>query len=161
MRILNFADDNTRFFFFKALANAKRRVLVVDYDSVVAPVCDAVTSSIPCPTISELLDCIMTTGRTRVVLIRGSHPARLERHVPGPAPDVWGMDGSADPDAQLPAMLAKLGEDSAVGYVSHRDWPWGAVMETKGDTGGFCAAGSKDSLQFLVDWLRVCGGEIC
>ncbi len=159
MRILNFADDNTPF--FKALANAKRRVLVVDYDSVVAPVCDAVTSSIPCPTISELLDCIMTTGRTRVVLIRRSQTAGFDRHVPGPAPDVWGMDGPADPAVQLPALLAKLGEDSAVGYVSHRDWPWGAVMETKGDSDGFCAAGSKDSLQFLVDWLRICGGEIC
>jgi hypothetical protein len=34
-------------------------------------------------------------------------------------------------------------------------------VDTKNDSGGFCATGSKNSLQFLVDWLRVCGGEIC
>lgn len=158
MRILNLDDDNNRF--FQELANAKRRVLFVD-DSVIAPASGVVNSGIPCPTVSELLDCIMTTSRTRVVLLSGSHKTGLTRHVPGPTPDVLSTDGSADPDAQLPAMLEKLGDDTAVGFVSDRDRPLRALMDAKSDTGGFCAAGSKNSLQFLVDWLRVCGGEIC
>ena len=160
MQILNFADDKSRF--FEELANAKRRVLVVDYDSLIAPGSDVVNSGIPRPTVYELLDCIMTTSRTRVVLINASRTAGLDRNVPGPAPDIWGVDGSEDPEAQLPAMLARLGEDTAVGFVSDHDRPVRALMEAKTDLGGFCAAaGGKHSLQFLVDWLRVCGGEIC
>jgi hypothetical protein len=159
MRILNLENDSTRF--FQQLANAKRRVLVVDYDSVMAPASDTANSGIPCPTVPELLDCIMTTSRTRVVVISGNRKAGVGRHVPGPTPDVWPSDGSSDPDVLLPAMLAKLGDDTAVGFVSDRDRPLGTLVDTKNDSGGFCATGSKNSLQFLVDWLRVCGGEIC
>jgi hypothetical protein len=159
MRILNFHEDSTSF--FQELASAKRRVLVVDYDSVIASARNCQTTGIPCPTIAELLDCIMTTSRTRVVVIRGSRVADLPPHVPGPVPDFWGTDGCAAPDAMLPAMLSKLGDEAAVAFLSDRDRLFPALAETTGDVGGFYAAGRHDFVQFLVDWLRVCGGEIC
>ena len=167
MRILDVHDDNARF--FQDLAHARRRVLVVDYDSVIAPYSPAGNSGMPYPTISELLDCIMTTSRTRVVLITGGQAPDFGPLAPGPAPDVWGSDGSRGPDVMLPAMLAKFGEDTAVAFLSDRDRLFAALPEaaSDGESGEFSAAGSGATdcsqafVQFLVDWLRVCGGEIC
>jgi hypothetical protein len=156
MRVLDVHDDNARF--FQDLAHAERRVLVVDYDSVIAPYNSARHSGMPYPTISELLDCIMTTSRTRVVLITGGQAAELAPPVPGPAPDIWESNGPAGPDVKLPAMLARLGDDTAVAFL--RD-PVFTARDATGKLGGCAAAASHDFVQFLVDWLRVCGGEIC
>ncbi len=158
MRVLDVHDDNARF--FQDLAHAKRRVLVVDYDSVIAPYSAAGNSGMPCPTISELLDCIMTTSRTRVVLVTAGQAAELAPPVPGPAPDIWESGGPAGPDVMLPAMLARLGADAAVAFLSDRDRLCTA-RDATGTLGGCSAAASHDFVQFLVDWLRVCGGEIC
>jgi hypothetical protein len=160
---LDVHDDNARF--FQDLAQAKRRVLVLDYDNVIAPGGGARHRGIPCPTVPELLDCIMTTGRTRVVLITGSQRAGLAPLAPGPAPDVWGTAGSAGPDVMLPAMLASLGDDTAVAYLSDRDRPLNALPPTASEQRGDPASDAADCrqafVQFLVDWLRVCGGEFC
>lgn len=162
MQILDVHDDNARF--FRDLAQAKRRVLVVDYDNVNAPGGSAGRSAIPCPTVPELLDCIMTTGRTRVVLITESQRAELARPAAGPAPDVWGTAGSAGSDVMLPAMLSKLGDDTAVAYLSHRDRPVNALPPTVSEQRAEAPSGAgcrQAFVQFLVDWLRVCGGEFC
>lgn len=161
MRILDVHGDNAPF--FQELAQAKRRVLVVDYDSVIAPCSDA-HSGMPYPTVAELLDCIMTTSRTRVVLITGGEAEELASPLSGPAPDVWGSDPSRGPDAMLPAMLARLGEDTAVAFLSDRDRLFPALPEAACDGGGSGAENAacrQDFVQFLVDWLRVCGGEMC
>lgn len=159
MQILDVHDDNAHF--FHDLARAKRRVLVVDYDHVSAPGRSAGGSGIPCPSIFELLDCIMTTG-TQVVLITEKEQAEFARLGPGPAPDVWGTGGSMSPDVMLPAMLSKLGEDAAIAYLSDRDRPLGPLPPTASDA---CTdpdtACRQAFVQFLIDWLRVCGGEFC
>ncbi len=163
MQRLDVHDDNARF--FQDLAQAKRRVLVLDYDNVISPGGDAGNRGIPCPTVAELLDCIMTTGRTRVVLVTGSRKADLVPPAPGPAPDVWGTGGSAAPEVMLPAMLARLGDDTAVAYLSDRDRPMNALPPTASEQRGNPASGTAGCrqafVQFLVDWLRVCGGECC
>jgi len=161
MQILDVHEDNARF--FQDLAHAKRRVLVVDYDKVMAPGAAAWPSAIPCPTVPELLDCIMTTGRTRVVLITGNQKAELAPSAPGPAPDVWKTAGSAGPDGMLPAMLSKFGDDTAVAYLSHRDRPVNAFPPTRSEQRSDApGVGCRQAfVQFLVDWLRVCGGEFC
>jgi hypothetical protein len=163
MRILTVHDDRSRF--FQELAGAKRRVLVVDYDSVIAPQSVSGNSSVPYPTISELLDCIMTTSRTQVVLITDGQAEELAPAVPGPAPDICGIGGSADPEVMLPDMLAKLGEDTAVAFIGDRAHSFAMIPEIADDGGAPAPEGaageSQEFVQFLVDWLRVCGGEIC
>jgi hypothetical protein len=154
MQVLDVHDDNIRF--FKDLAHSKRRVLVVDYDRVIAPYGDE-TRGTPCPTIAELLDCIMTTSGTRVVLMTGRHAPKASP-VSGPAPDVCQSDGSTTPQAALSTMLAKMGEGTAVAFLSDRDCP---KTNQRGTTSDSAPACRQASLQFLVDWLRVCGGEIC
>ena len=117
MRILDVHGDNAPF--FQELAQAKRRVLVVDYDSVIAP-CSA-PSGVPYPTVTELLDCIMATSHTRVVVITGGEAAELASPLSGPAPDVWASDAPRGPGAMFPGMLSRLGEDTAVAFLSDRD----------------------------------------
>ena len=159
MRILDVHGDNAPF--FQELAQAKRRVLVVDYDSVIAP-CSAAPSGVPYPTVAELLDCIMITSRTRVVVITGGEAAELASPLSGPAFDVGESEASRGPDAMFPAMPA--GEDTAVAFLSDRDRLFPALPEAACVGGGSSAenaAGRQDFVQFLVDWLRVCGGEIC
>jgi len=87
MRIVNVHDDNHGF--FQEFATAKRRVLVVDYDSVIAPNCAASNRGMPYPSISELLDCIMTTSRTEVVLVTGGQAADLAPLAPAPTLGEW------------------------------------------------------------------------
>jgi len=160
MRILDVHGDNAPF--FQELARAKRRVLVVDYDSVIAP-CSA-PSGVPYPTVTELLDCIMATSHTRVVVITGGEAAELASPLSGPAPDVWASDAPRGPGAMFPGMLSRLGEDTAVAFLSDRDRLFPALPDGACDGGGSGAenaAGRQDFVQFLVDWLRVCGGEIC
>jgi len=160
MRILDVHGDNAPF--FQELAQAKRRVLVVDYDSVIAP-CSA-PSGVPYPTVTELLDCIMATSHTRVVVITGGEAAELASPLSGPAPDVWASDAPRGPGAMFPGMLSRLGEDTAVAFLSDRDRLFPALPDGACDGGGSGAenaAGGQAFVQFLVDWLRVCGGEIC
>ncbi|MFZ3213283.1 MAG: hypothetical protein WA188_17405 [Terriglobales bacterium] len=156
MRILDVHSDNAPF--FQELAQAKRRVLVVDYDSVIAP-CSA-PSGVPYPTVTELLDCIMTTSRTRVVVITAGEAAELASPLSGPASDLWESDAPRGPDAMFPGMLSRLGEDTAVAFLSDRDRLFPALPEAACG-GAENPACRQDFVQFLVDWLRVCGGEIC
>jgi len=157
MQILDVHDDNAHF--FHDLARAKQRVLLLDCDHIGSPAGRG--SGIPCPTVSELLDCIMTTG-TQVVLITEKERTEFVRSGPGPAPEVWEITGRMSPDVMLPAMLSRLGNDAAVAYLSDRDWPLSpfspAVVDACTDLDTRCR---QAFVQFLVDWLRVCGGEIC
>ena len=160
MRILDVHGDNAPF--FQELAQAKRRVLVVDYDSVIAP-CSAAPSGVPYPTVTELLDCIMTTSRTRVVVITGGEAAELASPLSGPAPDLWESDASRGPDAMLPAMLPRREKtppwpSSAIAIGSFPPCPTGPAAADPARENAACR---QDFVQFLVDWLRVCGGEIC
>lgn len=80
--------------FFEHLCRARERVLLLDYDGTVAPFSTQRNRAFPYPTVAELLDCIMSTCRTRVVLITG----RAARQVPpllglNPHPEVWGTYG--------------------------------------------------------------------
>ena len=164
MQRLDVHDDHAQF--FQGLAHAKRRVLVLDYDNVIASGGVAAKSGIPCPTVPELLDCIMTTSRTRVVLLTNNRRAAVALPAPGPVPDVWGTGGSAIPDAMLPAILEKLEDDTTVAYLSDRDRRVSALppiaSEPHCDSASSGGAGCRQAfVQFLVDWLRVCGGEFC
>ncbi len=79
--------------FLERLPTAAQRVLLLDYDGTVAPFSVDRSRAFPYPTVPELLDCIMSTCRTRVVLISG----RAAREVPrllglNPPPEVWGTN---------------------------------------------------------------------
>ncbi len=80
--------------FFDDVARAESRALLLDYDGTVAPFSADRSRAFPYPSVPELLDCIMSTCRTRLALISG----RPAREVPGllglnPHPEIWGTYG--------------------------------------------------------------------
>lgn len=80
--------------FFDQLCRARDRVLLLDYDGTIAPFSAQRHRAFPYPTVPELLDCIMSTCRTRVLLISG-RPAREIPPLLGlnPHPEIWGTYG--------------------------------------------------------------------
>jgi trehalose 6-phosphate phosphatase len=80
--------------FFKRVAAAKLRVLVVDYDGTLAPFNSNRHRAIPYPKIPDHLRRIITTCNTRVIVISGR-----AAHEVGPllglepAPEIWGTNG--------------------------------------------------------------------
>jgi len=97
-----------------------------------------------------------------VVVITGGEAAELASPLSGPTPDLWGSDGYRGPDPVFPAM--PTGEDAAVAFLGDRDRLFPALPGAACDGGGSGAENTacrQDFVQFLIDWLRVCGGEIC
>ena len=80
--------------FFEDLCRARSRVLLLDYDGTIAPFSVNRHQAFPYPTVSELIDSIMSTCRTSVSLISG----RAAREIPPllglhPHPEIWGTYG--------------------------------------------------------------------
>ena len=80
--------------FFEQLCWARDRVLLLDYDGTIAPFSAQRNRAFPYPSVPELLDCIMSTCRSRVLLISG-RPAREIPPLLGlnPHPEIWGTYG--------------------------------------------------------------------
>lgn len=98
--------------FFRQLTESSNRVLLLDYDGTIAPFQLDRTKAVPYPSIPELLDSIMTTCGTRVVLVSG----RSAREIPPllgvrPHPEIWGSHG-----------FERLRSDGRydIGYLSER-----------------------------------------
>ncbi len=88
------APKNPSDIFFEQLSRARDRVLLLDYDGTIAPFSADRNRAFPYPNVPELLDCIMSTCRTRVLLISG----RSAREIPpllglNPHPEIWGTYG--------------------------------------------------------------------
>ncbi len=99
--------------FFDRLRRSRNRALLLDYDGTLAPFTTERDHAIPYPRISELLDCIMSTCQTRVVLISG-RPAREIPPLLGldPHPEIWGTYGLERLYADGRYERKYLGEDS-------------------------------------------------
>jgi len=176
--------------FFDKLRRATSRALLLNYAGVVAPLAVSRGPAMAYPRIPDLLDCIMSTCQTRVVLI-SNRPARelarllgLGRH-----PEIWGTHGLEHLDADgryerkylnvrgkkgaVRAILSELGPDAAVAYIGDDARDEEVFRALHGHcltvlvqpVYRFTAAqmwlrSPSDVLQFLVDWLRACGGDM-
>jgi trehalose 6-phosphate phosphatase len=80
--------------FFRKVAAAQHRILVVDYDGTLAPFNRNRQRAIPYSKIPDFLGRIMTSCGTRVIVLSG----RAAHEVPpllglNPAPEIWGTNG--------------------------------------------------------------------
>jgi trehalose 6-phosphate phosphatase len=80
--------------FFQRVSEASQRLLILDYDGTIAPFSVDRRRALPYPTLPELLDTIMSTCHTRLVLVTG----RSAGDIPGllgikPHPEIWGVHG--------------------------------------------------------------------
>jgi trehalose 6-phosphate phosphatase len=80
--------------FFEQLRTASERLLILDYDGTVAPFSSDRGNALPYSSVPELLDCIISTCRTRVVVVTG-RPAHQIPALLGlaPHPEIWGVYG--------------------------------------------------------------------
>jgi len=80
--------------FMERLAEARERVLFLDYDGTIAPFTPVRTRAFPYPQVHDLLDSIGSTCATRTVVVSG----RPAREIPGllgklPLLEIWGSHG--------------------------------------------------------------------
>jgi trehalose-phosphatase len=80
--------------FFKNVAKAETRVLILDYDGTVAPFSADRKQALPYPGIPQLLQSVMTSCGTRLIVVSG----RAAHEVPPllgfrPLPEIWGTHG--------------------------------------------------------------------
>ncbi len=83
------ADD-----FLEVVARAPRSVLLLDYDGTLAPFEVDRQKAVPYPGLTDLLQQIIDTGRTRVVIITGRNAREISQFLRlRPMPEVWGSHG--------------------------------------------------------------------
>ncbi len=93
-------ETNDQGAFFRTLAHAKHRILIVDYDGTLAPFNADRHRAVPYENTPEYLRCIMSSCATRVIVVSG-RPAREVPPLLGlnPAPEIWGTNGIERIDA--------------------------------------------------------------
>lgn len=80
--------------FLKAVAQAPRSVLLLDYDGTLSPFQVNRQQALPYPGVQELLQGILDIGRTRLVMITGRDARELGSLLRlKPFPEVWGSHG--------------------------------------------------------------------
>ena len=109
--------------FFQALANAEKRILLLDYDGTLAPFRVKRDEAVAYPGITELLDEIIGDGNTRVVIISGR---AIKDLIPllklCKLPEIWGAHGwerLLDDDTYI---AHKLDENMVKGLTEAEDW---------------------------------------
>jgi trehalose 6-phosphate phosphatase len=80
--------------FFREVAAAEKRVLLLDYDGTIAPFCSDRQRAFPWSGVTELVRRISTSCRTRLIVITG-RPAHEIVPLLGlaPSPEIWGTYG--------------------------------------------------------------------
>jgi trehalose-phosphatase len=109
--------------FFNQLSCAATRVLLLDYEGTIAPFSANRNRAFPYPTVPELLDCITSTCRTRLVLISG-RPAREIPPLLGlePHPEIWGACGFERLYADGRYCVAQVSDDAQHALTEAEAW---------------------------------------
>lgn len=169
---------------FEQVARDKRSALVIDFDITLSSLPTPPHNSFPLPTIRELLDCIVMTGRTRVIVTGRGAAHRIAQHFAPPFPEVWGCDGLERMNAvaadAAPAnalcirsrshsgtfhdLLRKLSARGPLAYLVG-DRISGSRLLVRPHfhlSPTLVVPGPAEELvQFLVNWLRASAAEIC
>jgi trehalose 6-phosphate phosphatase len=123
--------------FYRRVASADERVLMLDYDGTLAPFHERPDQAVPYPEVPPLISALMHAGGTRVVIVSG-RPAEELPPLLGLAerPEIWGVhgwerllpDGSRRVEAPHGAVLSAL--DHAA-HAVRRVMPPEARLEQK------------------------------
>ncbi len=109
--------------FFDFVAGAKKRALLLDYDGTLAPFTTARDQALPYPKVPEVLQKIIDSGRTRLILITGRWTEDLLRLLQlRTMPEIWGSHGweKLRPDGTY--EIGKLDETALQGLAEADAW---------------------------------------
>ena len=107
----------------RAVAQAPRSLLMLDYDGTLAPFRNDREQAFPYPGVSPLLQEIVRTGRTRVIIISGREANEV---IPllsvEPRPEIWGLHGlqRLKPDGSI--ELPQLDQRTVSELASAENW---------------------------------------
>jgi trehalose-phosphatase len=104
----------------ESVARARQSVLLLDYDGTLAPFSIDRHRAIPYPGLRDLLQQIVDTGRTRLVIVTGRDAREIDPFLRlRPAPEIWGSHGLQRllPDGrcqmpEIPPAVAEVLEDA-------------------------------------------------
>jgi trehalose-phosphatase len=120
--------------FFRRLAGARTRLLMLDYDGTLAPFHADPAQAVPYPGVIPLLDEIVAAGHTRMVIVSGRSAAQLTpllglRRMP----EVWGSHGweRMRPDGAYDAAQIGAGTRDALAHAEG----WIGEIEAMGARG--------------------------
>jgi len=145
--------------FFDSLSRDHRGVLVIDFDSTIARL-GQTKCVFPFPTVREVLDSIVGMTGTRVIVASARPAEEVRAYFTQPGPEIWKsselsrVDTFAD-SAPL-AYLTGVGEVTPLTGSRLRACPQFRV-----GAGTDKAAPAEELVQFLIEWLWACAGEIC
>lgn len=143
MKVLQSSLDLSAF--FQDMAQARSRLLLLDYDGTLAPFHLDRDKAFPYPGVPELLDELLAAGRTRVILISG-RPVESLLPLLGlrEKPEIWGSHGlerlAADGTYSTPVLEAGvlLGIELAEEWIHDNglgEWcerkPYGLALHTR------------------------------
>jgi hypothetical protein len=148
-------------YFFEHLAGARRSVLLLDFESTIARLGQA-DPRFPYPTVNDLLECIAMTTATRVIVTTALPAHELRRFALPAGAEVYVHEmGARLSDMAFDAPVAYLtGEPHTVTPVGGRTRLW-VRPEYRLAGARRVLAPVEELVQFLVDWLRACAGEVC
>jgi hypothetical protein len=146
--------------FFEILSHRHRGVLVIDYDSTIARLGNA-DCVFPYPTVQELIDCILASTGTRVVLATRRPAQELRSCFALPGPEICTPEAAlsmekSSGDYPLAYLRGDGGTAKLAAASRLRVCPRYQVGRQKQ-----AVAPPEEMVQFLAEWLRACSGEVC
>jgi len=152
--------------FFEELAQSPAGALLLDYDGTLAPFQVERDRAFPYPGVSALLQEIMNTGHTQVVVITGR---RAQDVIPllglVPHPEIWGVYGLQRLKSDGTCEMPRLEENVVQALAAAAEWvnelEFGNVLELKPGSVAVHWRGLEESLatrirgNVLLGWLPI------
>jgi len=117
--------------FYQRLRTAPERLLLLDYDGTLAPFHVRTDQAFPYPGVREILDTIMASGHTRLVIVSGRWTRDLKPLLGlKRLPEIWGSHGweQLKPDGDY--AVARM-DENALRHLVEAD-AWVAEVEAQG-----------------------------
>ena len=152
--------------FLRTVAKAPRSVLLLDYDGTLAPFTVHRQAAVPYPGVTDLLQQIADSGRTRLVIVTGRDAVEIDPLLRvRPAPEVWGSHGlqrlRPDGSCEMPEIPADVNEvlDYAKRWLDYHGFGYLAERKPGSIAVHWRGLGHADAEQLrgkiLVGWFPI------
>jgi trehalose 6-phosphate phosphatase len=127
--------------FFERRNRASRKALLLDFDGTLAPFCPERDEAYPYPGVPELLDRIMMSPATRLVIVTGRWIKDLMPLLQmKELPEIWGSHGIERLKMDGSYEIAPMDEDALNGLVKADEWIQEAGLAKRSEEKPGCLA---------------------
>lgn len=172
--------------FFQQLATAEQSFLVLDFDTTVAQMSGSRAPRFPFPPVTDLIECIAASARTRLIVASTATTGELASMLPCPDLELWGSDGleriapiaCGNEIHRVPLRVQSQERSGRRELIDQRcakhplaylvgagevsaEGEFSVVPEFHLTRNEVFTATPEPLVQFLAEWLRVRSGEVC